>query len=1162
MDLSGLLPTIEQAPGLRELRERLTAGSAREVAGLAYAAKAAALAALLSPESGPSHVVTGRGSRAQLLAEELASWLGDGRRVLLFPERDVLPFERLSPDPETVRQRLVVLSALDAGEPCVIVASAHAVAQRTLAPADMRGAVLTLRTGQSMDMEDLIVELDRLGYVSAPIVQQSGGFSRRGGIVDVFPPTAADPLRIEFFGDEIESLRRFSTATQRTTQTIDEAQIGPAREIALASAQPALELLARLNYKQVSDEVRARFEEDVAYLQSDLAFPNRDFYVPFLAPATLLDHLPAGGLLIVDEISDLQAAVDEAQQDAATSRAELEGQGEIPRGLPQPIEDWPALSARIEKASRVLTLARWAMEGEASVVRLPFSAAPAYGGQLRKLVDEAVADLSAGNRTVIVSQQADRLAELFEEQGHPVGVLAHLPDEPPLLSLVHGSLSEGWKLAGDTSLTLLADAEVFGFVKQRRTAPRQQVNHEAFLVELVPGTYVVHIDHGIARFHGLVKRTVDGHEREYLELHYAEGDRLFVPTDQLDRVSRYIGPSDRAPSPTRLSSGEWQRAKQRVRKAVQQLAKDLLALYAAREAMPGYAYPPDTAWQAELEGSFAYIETPDQLAAISAVKRDMETPRPMDRLVCGDVGYGKTEVAIRAAFKAVMDGKQVAILVPTTVLAQQHYNTFRERLGAFPARVDVISRFRSDAEQKQIVENLATGGVDIIIGTHRLLQKDIRFKELGLVVIDEEQRFGVAHKEFLKHMRREVDVLTLSATPIPRTLYMSLGGIRDMSTMETPPEDRLPIKTYVAEFEERTVREAIVRELERGGQVYFVHNRVHNIDVIASKVRDIVPDARIGIGHGQMDEHVLARAMDEFTQGKLDVLVCTTIIESGLDIPNVNTIVINQADKLGLAQLYQLRGRVGRGSNRAYAYLLHEKKGRLTDTARMRLQTIFEATELGAGFQIALRDLEIRGAGNLLGGEQSGYMSAIGFDLYVKLLANAVERYRSLMRGETPAPESEGPDVTIDLPISAHLPTTYVPDLNTRLALYQRLSAAAGPEAVADIGQEMADRLGEPPPVAHNLMYVVVLRAIARLVGVQSITTEDGAAVIRMREGAALPLDVLEGAVPRGVQLTRHSLRVELTEGWRERLRRSLEQMADAKDSEEPVAAGSADQWT
>ena len=1156
MDLSGLLLTIEQAPGFGELRERLARASARVTAGLSDAAKPAALAALSSHENGPVLIITGRSSRAQLLCEELEAWLGERRRVMLFPERDVLPYERLAADPETVRQRLAVLAALDAGELVVVVASALAVAQRTLAVEDVRESVQTVRKGESLDMEDFLRELDKLGYANEPIVQQAGEFSRRGGIVDVFPPAANEPIRIEFFGEEVESLRHFSPATQRTTQTLDEAQIGPAQEVAIASTAPALALLEKLNYQSTTDDVRARFEDDVAWLQSDLAFPNRAFYVPFLAPATLLDHLPAKGLLILDEEPDLQSAVDEAQEDSEASRKELEAQGEIPRGLPRPFEDWPSLAPRMEKASRVLQLSRWATDDD--VIRLPFTAAQAYGGQLKKLVDDAINAAARGDRTVIVSQQAERIAELFDEQGQPVVVSAHTPEEPPLISVVRGSLAEGWKLTGP-ALTLLADAEVFGFVKQRRSAPRQPVNREAFLAELVVGAYVVHIDHGIAKFAGLIQRTVDGNEREYLELHYAEGDRLFVPTDQLDRVSRYIGPSERMPHPTRLSSGEWQRAKQRVRKAVQQLARDLLALYAQREAMPGYAFPVDTPWQAELEGSFPYVETPDQLTAINAVKRDMETPRPMDRLVCGDVGYGKTEVAIRAAFKAVMDGKQVAVLVPTTVLAQQHYNTFRERLGAFPARVDVISRFRSDAEQKQIVEKLASGEIDIIIGTHRLLQKDIKLKELGLVIIDEEQRFGVAHKEFLKHMRKAVDVLTLSATPIPRTLYMSLGGIRDMSTMETPPEERLPIKTYIAENEDRTVREAITRELERGGQVYFVHNRVHNIDMIASKVRDIVPDARVGIGHGQMDEHLLARVMDEFTRGELDVLVCTTIIESGLDIPNVNTIVINHSDKLGLAQLYQLRGRVGRGANRAYAYLLHEKKGRLTDTAKQRLQTIFEATELGAGFQIALRDLEIRGAGNLLGAEQSGYMSAIGFDLYVKLLANAVERYRSLMRGEAPEEEIEGPDVTIDLPLSAHLPNAYVPDLNMRLALYQRLSAASDPETVAAISREMVDRLGEPPPVAQNLLYVVILRAMARSLGVESIRTEDGALVIRTRDSQPLPVSALAATVPRGVQIsTPHVMRVELSEDWRDRLQRTLELASHAKTSEDAVAAGTA----
>jgi transcription-repair coupling factor (superfamily II helicase) len=766
---------------------------------------------------------------------------------------------------------------------------------------------------------------------------------------------------------------------------------------------------------------------------------------------------------------------------------------------------------------------------------------------------DSISEAKEGRRQIVVSQQALRLSELFADEGTPVSVGASAAAGLPQLTLVQGSLAEGWRFRDDgLDLGLVTDTEVFGFAKQRRAPPRKSINREAFLAELSPGAYVVHIDHGIARFSGVVRMAVDGHEREYLELHYAEGDKLFVPTDQLDRVSRYIGPSDRQPHLTRLASGEWQRAKARVRRAVQALARELLALYAAREVLPGHAFAEDSPWQMELEASFPYVETPDQIAAIVAVKQDMERPRPMDRLVCGDVGYGKTEVAVRAAFKAVMEGRQVAVLVPTTVLAQQHYETFRERLAAFPARVEMLSRFRSDAEQRQIVEDLASGTVDIVIGTHRLLQKDVRLKELGLVVIDEEQRFGVAHKEHLKQMRREVDVLTLSATPIPRTLYMALGALRDMSTMETPPEDRLPIKTYVSEFDERLVREVVLREIERGGQVYFVHNRVHNIDMIAGKLQDIVPEARISIGHGQMDEHELEQAMREFVDGRSDVLVCTTIIESGLDIPNVNTIIINQADKLGLGQLYQLRGRVGRGAHRAYAYLFYDRKARLTDTARQRLQTIFEATELGAGFQIALRDLEIRGAGNLLGSEQSGFMAAVGFDLYIKLLSGAVEHMRAIMRGELP-PAEEGAPVAIDLPLSAHLPPSYVPDLNVRLALYQRLSAAEDPKEIVSIGQEMIDRFGEPPAVTRNLLYVVSLRALAAQAGAQSISTEDGMATVRMREGESLPREALEATVAKGVQVGRSAVRVELGEGWRERLRRTMEQLATLTGAEEPA---------
>jgi transcription-repair coupling factor (superfamily II helicase) len=1154
-DLSSLTAYVRASPALARLAARIRRRGFRQMVGVRDSAKPLLLAALAGEWPGPLVVLTPRPGRAETLAEETAAWLGDAGRVLLLPDRDVLPFERLEPSAESVRDRLRAALSLLRKENSVIITSALAAAQRTLSQQQISAATFSVKIGQTLDMETLMRSLGRLGYTFEPLVQEPGQAGRRGGIVDVFPPWSDFPLRIEFLGRQVESLRLFDPLTQRSLRSVQEAVIGPALEVFLDD-ESLLDSLERLDFEAAAPQVADRFKEEITLLREGVPFRDRSFYVPFLTRATILDHAGEGVLLVLDEEAEIEEALHEANEQAEEARAELEARGEIPRGMPSPLASWPELRHAAEKAPSVLRLSRWAPEDDGNVARLPFGPANAYGGQLRALVADAAAEARGPSpRRVIVSQQAQRLAELLSEEDMPTQVQERVPDPPAALTLVQGSLQEGWRLSdGETELTLITDTEIFGFAKRRRVPPRKPVNREAFLADLAPGAYVVHTDHGIARFHGLVRMTVDGHEREYLELHYAEGDKLFVPSDQLDRVSRYVGPSDREPRLTRLGSGDWQRAKQRVRRAVQALARDLLALYAAREVLPGYAYPPDSPWQAELEASFPYVETPDQAAAIAAVKRDMETPRPMDRLVCGDVGYGKTEVAIRAAFKAVMDGKQVAMLVPTTVLAQQHYNTFRERLAAFPVRVEMLSRFRSDAEQKAILEALQEGTIDIVIGTHRLIQKDVRFKDLGLVIIDEEQRFGVNHKEHLKKMRREVDVLTLSATPIPRTLYMALGGIRDMSTMETPPEERLPIKTYVSEFDEMMVREAILRELERGGQAYFVHNRVHNIEMVAEKVRKIVPEARVAIGHGQMEEGELAKTMDDFVRGSTDVLVCTTIIESGLDIPNVNTIIINQADRLGLGQLYQLRGRVGRGAHRAYAYLLYDRRGRLTETARQRLQTIFEARELGAGFQIALRDLEIRGAGNLLGPQQSGFMAAVGFDLYVKLLSGAVERMRALMRGETPKVEREGPDVTIDLPLSAHLPPSYVPDINLRLALYQRLSAAAHPQEVSAVGQEMVDRFGAPPPVVRNLLYVVTLRALARQALVQSIQVEDGAAVVRRQEGQTLPKEALEELAPAGVQVGRTLLRVEMGDGWRDRLRRTLELIAAMTVTQEPAA--------
>ncbi len=1147
IDLSAILPQLRRTPSFERVRA-LSAGRILTL-GVGDAAKPAALAAIAGQREGPVVVITTRADRAEALAEELSVWLGADAEVLLYPERDALPYERLAAAPDIVRDRLRAASVLSAGERCIIVASALAIAQRTLSPGEAVGSVRRLSKGERLEMDAFLGELAALGYGIEPVVAEAGQASRRGGIIDVFPPGAELPVRIELLGREIDSLRAFDPTTQRSVGPVETIELGPAREL----VSPDLSRLRNLDFGLCTTATRERFEEELTSLEAGVAFEGRDFYVPLLARATLLDYLPADALLIVDERSDIAAVLDEALEEAETARRELEERGEVPRGLPSALERWPAREERIAGRPAVLTLSRWATEEAAlenaeEVVRLPFAGQRAYGGQLRKLVLQSIEETRAGHHLIVVSQQAQRLSELFAEEDTPVSVSARAGEPLSRLTLLQGSLAEGWRISENgLELGIVTDTEVFGFAKQRRATPRRTVNREAFLAELTPGAYVVHIDHGIARFSGVVRMSVDGHEREYLELQYAEKDKLFVPTDQLDRVSRYIGPSDRQPHLTRLASGEWQRAKARVRKAVQALAKDLLALYAAREVLRGHSYSADSPWQMELEASFPYVETPDQIAAIAAVKEDMEAARPMDRLVCGDVGYGKTEVAVRAAFKTVMEGRQVGVLVPTTVLAQQHFQTFRERLAAFPVRVEMLSRFRSDAEQRLVTGELAAGTIDIVIGTHRLLQKDVSFKDLGLVVIDEEQRFGVAHKEHLKKMRREVDVLTLSATPIPRTLYMALGALRDMSTMETPPEERLPIKTYVSEFDERLVRETVVREIERGGQVYFVHNRVHNIDMIAGKLQETVPEARISVGHGQMDEHDLEQVMREFVGGETDVLVCTTIIESGLDIPNVNTIIINQADKLGLGQLYQLRGRVGRGAHRAYAYLFYDRQARLTETARQRLQTIFEATELGAGFQIALRDLEIRGAGNLLGAEQSGFMAAVGFDLYVKLLSGAVEQMRAVMRGEPPPPDTDGTPLTIDLPLSAHLPPAYVPDLNVRLALYQRMSAAGEPKEVAAIGREMVDRFGEPPAAARNLLYVISLRSLATEIQAQSITTEDGVAVVRMKEGEPLAREALESVVAKGVQVGHNSLRVELDGGWRERLRRTLEQVASVR---------------
>jgi transcription-repair coupling factor (superfamily II helicase) len=916
---------------------------------------------------------------------------------------------------------------------------------------------------------------------------------------------------------------------------------------------------------------RREYQEDFAGLEQGTFFRGIEFYLPFFysQPATLLDYLPAGGLCVVDDWSALLAAVVDLDRQAEALQTDLVRAGELPSNLPEmatPYYVWEDLRETLH-ARQPLVLGRGGIPGQPSPGSLAqaFVHGQRYGGQLKRVLDGFQEMRTGGQRVVLVSRQARRISELLADQeitAVPVEDVTELP-APGSLTLVHGTLADGWTLPA--SCSLLTDAEVFGWARPapRRARRRRPVAPETFFSDVEPGTYVVHVEHGIGLFQGLEKMAFRGGEREYLLVQYGSGDKLYVPVYQADRLSRYVGVADHPPHINRLGTAEWERVKASTKKAVEEIADDLLALYASREVVAGYAFSPDTLWQAELEASFPYVETDAQLRALDEIKADMERNRPMDRLICGDVGYGKTEVAVRAAFKAVMDGKQVAVLVPTTVLAQQHYQTFTQRLKPFPVSVEMLSRFLTRKKQDVVVDRLAQGGVDIVIGTHRMLSDDVGFKDLGLLIIDEEQRFGVAHKERLKQMRQEVDVLTMTATPIPRTLHMSLTGARDMSTIDTPPEERLPVRTHLGEYDETLIRQAILRELDRGGQVYFVHNRVMGIYQIAQRLRKLVPEAHVVVAHGQMAERELEQAMLEYAAGNVDVLVCTSIIESGLDIPNANTLIVNRADRFGLAQLYQLKGRVGRGARRAYAYFLHPKTTSLAETAGQRLQTISEATELGAGFRIAMRDMEIRGAGELLGSRQHGHIAAVGFDLYSRLLAKAVQvaktqrqtagrkSLKSELEDEAAAyVQPLEQSVQINLPLAAYLPETYVSDSPLRLQLYRRLAGLTTEEEIDALRAELQDRFGPLPPEAENLFFQLRLKLHALSAGAKAITTEEGQVVVRADSLEEVDRVWLQRRLGDRARVTRRAvwLPLETDDRWRTALVAVLQAMAEGLD--------------
>ncbi|MBN1977952.1 MAG: transcription-repair coupling factor, partial [Anaerolineae bacterium] len=1035
----------------------------------------------------------------------------------------------------------------------IITASARALMQPTLPLRQYRTSVREFRADQALDLERTLSLWAGMGYEPVSVVEGPGQFSHRGGILDIFPPADALPVRIELFGNQVDSLRRFDPATQRSQERVEVVTVTPARE-ALPRHGPrvAEHVAAQLAGQRLADE-RAELEAHYEGLTSAMPFPGIEFYLPYLytQPATLLDYLPPETLVVVDDPQELAAVWASLEEEAVDLREAAEAAGTLPPEYPLPYVTWDEWSERL--ADRTVLALGHGEDGTSSRLADCFVPGAHFGGELKPLLGHVYAARSEGGQVVVVSQQAQRLAELWgAEYGYDDGLPVEDLRQPPgsSLAFVHGSLDEGWVMRGIdlgqpfASLHLLTDAEIFGWRRPepRRAIRRRTVAPEAYFADLAPGDYVVHVEYGIGIFRSLVIRSLEEVEREYLMVEYGEGDRLYVPIHQADRLSRYVGADDHPPQLNRLGRAEWQSLKARAKEAAEEVARELLDLYAARELAEGYAFGPDTEWQAELEAAFPYYETEDQSRAIADVKADMEKAKPMDRLICGDVGYGKTEVALRAAFKAVMDDKQVAVLVPTTVLAQQHYATFRQRLAPFPAEVEMLSRFRSRATQKKILERLAIGQVDIVIGTHRLLQKDVRFKDLGLLIIDEEQRFGVTHKEQLKRMRTEVDVLTLTATPIPRTLYFSLTGVRDISTIETPPEERLPVSTYVGEYDAQLVRRAILREMERGGQVFYVHNRVQTIQTVCRRLEKLAPEVTFAVGHGQMRESDLEEVMLRFVAGEVDVLVCTSIIESGLDIPNANTLVVERADRFGLAQLYQLRGRVGRGAQRAYAYFFHGRVTLLTHEARQRLETMRETAELGAGYTIAMRDLEIRGAGDILGTRQSGQIAAVGFDLYTRLLARAVQEMRARRDGLPPPPEPLG-SVRIDLPIPARLPEEYVPDVGLRLQIYRRMADLGSMEQIEGMEQELADRFGPLPSDAQNLMYQLRLKALARDAGVTAIGIEnDRLALLSERDYPNR--ENLQHALRGRASVSRRGIWMSMERGWRKELAGILRDVA------------------